>query len=108
MSLEYWADRPVKPGEDAEDGETHRSPILTIFWRCGPTAFSSRTWPDAASGNEPSTVLAEDSGVLQGLAMLIRGDLYGVRGGAAEPAPARPAASAPTLLLGGLLLLIGP
>jgi hypothetical protein len=85
-----------------------RSPILTIFWRCGRMAFSSRKSPDTVSGNEPSTVLAEDSGVLKGLAMLIRSKLYGVRGGAAKSAPARPAASAPTLLLGELLLLIGP
>ncbi len=42
--------------------------------------------------------------------MLIRSDLFGVQGGAANAAipPAIPAASAPTLLLGGLLLLIGP
>src|SRR5258705_13661771 len=39
--------------------------------------------------------------------MLIRSEKAGVRGGAAKAAPARPAASAPTLLLGGLLL-IGP
>jgi hypothetical protein len=40
--------------------------------------------------------------------MLIRSEKYGVRGGAAKAAPVIPAASAPTLLLGGLLLLIGP
>jgi hypothetical protein len=40
--------------------------------------------------------------------MLIRSQMYGVRTGAAEAALAIPAASAPTLLLGGLLLLIGP
>jgi len=43
--------------------------------------------------------------------MLIRSEKYGVRGGAAKAvsmtAPAIPAATAPTLL-GGLLLLIGP
>jgi hypothetical protein len=60
-------------------------------------------------GNEPSTVLAEDlRAKYQGLAMLIRSEKYGVRGGAADVAPALPAASMPTLLLGGLLLLIGP
>jgi hypothetical protein len=53
-------------------------------------------------------VLAEDSGVRQGLAMLIRSEKFGILGGAAKAAPARPAASAPTLLIGGLLLLIGP
>ena len=52
-------------------------------------------------------VLAEDR-ASKGLAMLIRSKKYGVRGGAAKAAPARPAATAPTLLLGGLLLLIGP
>jgi hypothetical protein len=40
--------------------------------------------------------------------MLIRSESYGVLGGAAEAAPATSAASLPTLLLGGLLLLIGP
>ena len=44
--------------------------------------------------------------------MLIRSEKHGVRGGAAKAvamsAPAISAASAPTLLLGGLLLLIGP
>ena len=42
--------------------------------------------------------------------MLIRSEKYGVQGGAAKAACACaiPAASAPTLLIGGLLLLIGP
>jgi hypothetical protein len=53
-------------------------------------------------------VLAEDLSVQKGLAMLIRSENYGIQGGAAKAAPAGPAASAPTLLLGGILLLIGP
>jgi hypothetical protein len=46
----------------------------------------------------------------QGLAMLIRSEKYGVRGkpASAVRSQAIPAASLPTLLLGGLLLLIGP
>jgi hypothetical protein len=42
--------------------------------------------------------------------MLIRSCLYGVQGGAASAvrAPAIPAAFLPTLLIGGLLLLICP
>jgi hypothetical protein len=54
-------------------------------------------------------VLAENA-VPKGLAMLIRSDLYGVQGAAAiaAHAPAIPTASAPTLPIGGLLLLIGP
>jgi hypothetical protein len=42
--------------------------------------------------------------------MLIRSENYGVRGAAASAARSQaiPAASLPTLLLGGLLLLIGP
>jgi hypothetical protein len=42
--------------------------------------------------------------------MLIRSEKVGVRGGAAKAvrASAIPAASMPTLLIGGLLLLIGP
>jgi len=47
---------------------------------------------------------------LKGLAMLIRSETFGVRGEAAKVAFARaiPAASMPTLLISGLLLLIGP
>jgi hypothetical protein len=52
--------------------------------------------------------LVEDFGAFKGLAMLIRSEKFGVRGGAAFVAPAIPAATMPTLLLGGLLLLIGP
>ena len=46
----------------------------------------------------------------KGLAMLIRSEKFGVRGEAARLAGARAtsAASMPTLLIGGLLLLIGP
>ena len=42
--------------------------------------------------------------------MLIRSQMYGVHGKAAKAAgpEAIPAASAPTLLIGGLLLLISP
>jgi len=42
--------------------------------------------------------------------MLIRSEKFGVWGGAADAASAStiPAACLPTLLLGGLLLLIGP
>jgi hypothetical protein len=54
-------------------------------------------------------VLAEDW-ALKGLAMLIRSEKYGVQGRAANAVhpKAIPAASLPTLLLGGLLLLICP
>ena len=46
----------------------------------------------------------------KGLAMLIRSEMCGVRGGAAKAVRSLPipAASMPTLLIGGLLLLIGP
>jgi len=48
--------------------------------------------------------------LLQGLAMLIRSEKYGVEREAVIAVRSRavPAASLPTLLLGGLLLLIGP
>jgi hypothetical protein len=54
-------------------------------------------------------VLAED-GLPKGLAMLIRSENHGIYGKAAMAAgpEAIPAASLPTRLLGGLLLLIGP
>jgi hypothetical protein len=46
----------------------------------------------------------------KGLAMLIRSEKHGIFGGAAHAVrpSAIPAASVPTLLIGGLLLLIGP
>ncbi len=40
--------------------------------------------------------------------MLIRSEKSGVQGGTAFRTPAIPAAILPTLLIGGLLLLIGP
>jgi hypothetical protein len=54
-------------------------------------------------------VLVENP-VLKGLAMLIRSEIDGISGGTVHtvrPA-AIPAASVPTLLIGGLLLLTGP
>ena len=54
-------------------------------------------------------VLPED-GLQKGSAMLIRGEIIGIQGQAATalaPEPILPA-SLPTLLLGELLLLIGP
>jgi hypothetical protein len=60
----------------------------------------------ARRGNEPSTVLAEDLGASKGLAMLIRSQIDGIsRKTALAAAPAIPAASLPTLLIGGLLLI---
>jgi hypothetical protein len=65
--------------------------------------------PERLLGNKPSTVLAENA-LFKGLAMLIRSETYGIPGGAAQAAHLRaiPAASVPNLLIGGLLLLIGP
>jgi hypothetical protein len=59
--------------------------------------------------NKPSMVLVEDC-ALKGQAMLIRGQEFGVQTGAASAARpgSIPAACAPTLLIAGLLLLIGP
>jgi len=46
----------------------------------------------------------------EGLAMMIRGEMRGIlrEGAHAASHPSIPAATLPTLLLGGLLLLIGP
>jgi len=54
-------------------------------------------------------VLAENP-AHKGLAMLIRSEKHGIRREAAHAVRSRaiPAASVPTLLIGGLLLLIGP
>jgi hypothetical protein len=80
--------------------------MLTIFCRCSFALFSFRNALRAAPGNEPSMVLAEDFGAQKGLAMLIRGQNDGISGEVALAAGAStiPAASLPTLLLGGLLL----
>jgi hypothetical protein len=88
---------------------SERSPILTIFCRCSITHFSSRTAPGGAPATNRQRFWPRIF-ASKGLAMLIRGEKYGVQGGAASAAgtPAIPAASLPTLLLGGLLLLIGP
>ena len=95
--------------ERATGGKAIRSPILTIFLHCGFAAFSFRTaWKRAPATNRQW--FWPRIGLLKGLAMLIRSEKYGVQGGAANAArpEAIPAASLPTLLLGGLLLLIGP
>jgi hypothetical protein len=54
-------------------------------------------------------VLAENPAA-KGLAMLIRSEKHGIPGETARAVDpcAIPAASVPTLLIGGLLLLIGP
>jgi hypothetical protein len=86
-----------------------RSPLLPLFWHCGTRLFSFRTVPERGLGNKPSMVSVENPAP-KGLAMLIRSEIDGISGGAADavrPA-AIPAASMPTLLLGGLLLLISP
>jgi hypothetical protein len=71
--------------------------------------LSFRTKGKAVLGNQLSTVSTENW-LLKGFGMLIRGEKYGVQGGAVFAAgpEAIPAASLPTLPLGGLLLLIGP
>ena len=58
----------------------------------------------ARPGNQPSTVLTEDFGAQQGLAMLIRGQIDGISGEVALAAATIPAASLPTLIIGELLL----
>jgi hypothetical protein len=61
-------------------------------------------------GNKASMVLALGFCLHKGPAMLIRSETVGIQGRAAETArrPAISPASLPTLLLGELLLLIGP
>jgi hypothetical protein len=55
-------------------------------------------------------MVSAENASFKGLAMLIRSEIDGIFGGAAHAGRpcAIPAASVPTLLLGGLLLLIGP
>jgi hypothetical protein len=71
--------------------------------------FLFRTMPERLLGKEPSMVLAENWHP-KGLAMLIRSETFGIHGKSALIAApeAIPAASLPTQLLGGLLLLICP
>jgi hypothetical protein len=61
---------------------------------------------ERALGNQPSMVLAENP-AHKGLAMLIRSEKHGIPGEAAHAVHSRAIPVAPTLLLGGLLL-IGP
>jgi hypothetical protein len=86
-----------------------RSIILTIFWHCSFCVFSSRTrlWAGPATNLQGFWPRISPS---QGLAMLICGERYGVRGGAAEVVDSCALASAPlsSLLIGALLLLSCP
>jgi hypothetical protein len=52
-------------------------------------------------------VLAENP-ASKGLVMLIRSEKHGISGGAVHAVRSRAIPAVPTLLLGGLLLLIGP
>src|ERR1700688_3882925 len=83
---------------------------LTIFWRCGFTRFSSRRGLEALRRLTNRQWFWPRIGLPKGLAMLIRSEMYGVHGKSAVAAGPEviPAASLPTLLLGGLLLLICP
>ena len=86
-----------------------RSANLTIFWRCDHPRFSFRRGGARALATNRQRFWPRMC-CPKGLAMLIRSEKYGVQGGAAYAVrpDAIPAASLPTLLLGGLLLLIGP
>jgi hypothetical protein len=83
--------------------------MLPIFWHCGCLVFSFRKVGSRSRATNRQRFCPQDA-VSKGLAMLIRSQMVGVQGGAANAVriPAIPAASAPTLLIGGLLLLIGP
>jgi hypothetical protein len=82
--------------------------MLTIFGHCGYGYFSSRTTVGAVPATKCQRFWPRIFGV-QGSGMLIRGKIEGVEEGAAKAeASAIPAASLPTLLIGGLLLLICP
>ena len=87
-----------------------RSARLTIFWHCGFEHFSSRTGSKARPRLTNHQWFWPRIGLPKGLAMLIRSEMFGVHGKAAFVAgpEAIPAASMPTRLLGGLLLLICP
>ena len=87
-----------------------RSVRLTNFWHCGFEHFSSRTGLEARPRLTNRQWFWPRIGLPKGLAMLVRSCLYGVHGKAAFVAgpEAIPAASLPTRLLGGLLLLICP
>jgi hypothetical protein len=83
---------------------------VTIFWRCGFAHFSSRRGLETLLRLTNRQWFWPRIGLPKGLAMLIRSEKYGVHGKSAVTAgpEAIPAASLPTLLLGGLLLLICP
>ena len=83
------------------------SPLLPLFWHCDFPQISFRTVLERVSGNQPSMVLAENP-AHKGLAMLIRSEKHGIPGEAARAVRSRAIPAVPTLLIGGLLLLIGP
>jgi hypothetical protein len=87
----------------------NRSAHLTNFWHCGGPSFSFRTGAERVPATNRQWFWPRIA-LLKGLAMLIRSQMFGVQGGAAQAVrpQAIPAASLPTLLPGGLLLLIGP
>jgi hypothetical protein len=84
-----------------------RSPLLPLFWHCDFPQISFRTVPERVLGNQPSMVLAENP-AHKGLAMLIRSEKHEIPGEAARAVGSRAIPAVPTLLIGGLLLLIGP
>jgi hypothetical protein len=110
---DFWGER-TNEGPDAppgkrciRSGKPDRSARLTIFWHCGFPRFSFRTNAESAFRQRTVNGFGREFGLPKGLAMLIRSGKYGVQGGAANAARAQaiPAASLPTLLLGGLLLI---
>jgi hypothetical protein len=108
IESEIWAKALAsKPGHDEERRPARiRSAHLTIFGDCGCRPISSRKATETR--HRQRTVNGFGRGSLpKGPAMLIRSGLFGVRGKAAIAAGscAIPAASLPTLLLGGLLLI---
>jgi hypothetical protein len=92
------------------NGGKHRSAYLTLLFSVAAARLCrlERT-PERLSAINRSMIWPR-IWVPKGLAMLIRSEKVGVSGGAAIAArpDAIPAACLPTLLLGGLLLLIGP
>jgi hypothetical protein len=85
--------------------DTIGSSFLTFFWRCDLLRFSSRTTAERGLSQPTVNGFARESPLPKGPAMLIRSD---IDGNFEANRASIPAASIPALLLGELLLLIGP
>ena len=84
------------------------SSLLPLFWHCDAPQNSFRNTRGSDFRQRTVNGFDRESGLPKGLAMLIRSEKHGILGEAAQAVHSRAIPAVPTLLIGGLLLLIGP